>query len=178
MTSDPAAPLEARDLACRRGERKLFGGLNLALRPGRLVWLRADNGRGKTSLLRLLAGDLGGPGGALDWQRPVIVALLAFQVTMERWERWAPWLFVVSIVLLIVVLLPHVGKAVYGARRWIGFGPVNFQPSELAKIAVAALVVCRAGARRRRRRPAVRVARRASAGRSIRKQYRPTSSAR
>ncbi|MEY2655061.1 MAG: hypothetical protein RLZZ524_2089 [Pseudomonadota bacterium] len=56
MTSEPAAPLEARDLACRRGERKLFGGLNLALRPGRLVWLRADNGRGKTSLLRLLAG--------------------------------------------------------------------------------------------------------------------------
>jgi heme exporter protein A len=49
-------PLQALDLACRRGERHLFGGLNLTLRAGELVWLRADNGRGKTSLLRLLAG--------------------------------------------------------------------------------------------------------------------------
>ena len=65
-----------------------------------------------------------------------IVALLAFQVTMERWERWAPWLFVVSIALLIVVLLPHVGKAVYGARRWIALGPLSFQPSEMAKLTV------------------------------------------
>ena len=52
-----AAPvLCAVQLACKRGERRLFSGLDLRLAAGDLVWLRADNGRGKTSLLRLLAG--------------------------------------------------------------------------------------------------------------------------
>jgi heme exporter protein A len=46
----------ASDLACRRGERILFRGLNLAVRPGEIVWVRGANGQGKTSLLRLLAG--------------------------------------------------------------------------------------------------------------------------
>ncbi|MEY4750915.1 MAG: hypothetical protein RIQ60_3129 [Pseudomonadota bacterium] len=55
--SHAAAPeLSAVELACRRGERRLFAGLNLQLPAGRLLWLRGDNGRGKTSLLRLLAG--------------------------------------------------------------------------------------------------------------------------
>ncbi|MEY2690447.1 MAG: hypothetical protein RL375_4647 [Pseudomonadota bacterium] len=56
-TSSSAAPeLRAVDLACRRGERRLFSGLQLSLPATRLLWLRGDNGRGKTSLLRLLAG--------------------------------------------------------------------------------------------------------------------------
>ena len=65
-----------------------------------------------------------------------VVALLAFQVSMATWERVAPWLFVVSIVLLIAVLIPHVGTVVNGARRWLSLGIMNFQPSELAKFAV------------------------------------------
>ena len=65
-----------------------------------------------------------------------VAALLAFQVTMDTWERIAPWLFVFSIVLLIVVLVPHVGTMVNGARRWLSLGLMNFQPSELAKFAV------------------------------------------
>jgi heme exporter protein A len=44
------------DLACRRGNRVLFKGVNLQLRAGQAVWLRGRNGRGKTSLLRLAAG--------------------------------------------------------------------------------------------------------------------------
>ena len=48
--------LAARGLACRRGGRPLFDKLDLAVRPSELVWLRGRNGRGKTSLLRLLAG--------------------------------------------------------------------------------------------------------------------------
>lgn len=52
-----AAPtLGADALAGQRGERPLFRGLTLALRPSQVVWLRGRNGRGKTSLLRLLAG--------------------------------------------------------------------------------------------------------------------------
>jgi heme exporter protein A len=44
------------DLACERGGRLLFRGLSFALQPGQVVWLRGRNGRGKSSLLRLLAG--------------------------------------------------------------------------------------------------------------------------
>jgi heme exporter protein A len=52
----PTPRLTATDLACRRGTRQLFHGLALAVSPGQLVWVRGHNGRGKTSLLRLLAG--------------------------------------------------------------------------------------------------------------------------
>jgi len=65
-----------------------------------------------------------------------VAGLLAFQIPVATWERWAPWLFVASLLLLVVVLLPFVGKGVNGARRWIALGPLNFQPSELAKFAV------------------------------------------
>ena len=65
-----------------------------------------------------------------------VAALLAFQVPVATWEKVAPWLFVVSLMLLIAVLIPHVGKGVNGARRWIALGVMNFQPSELAKFAV------------------------------------------
>jgi cell division protein FtsW len=65
-----------------------------------------------------------------------VAALLAFQIPIARWEKWAPWLFVVALMLLVAVLIPHVGKGVNGARRWISLGFMNFQPSELAKFAV------------------------------------------
>jgi cell division protein FtsW len=65
-----------------------------------------------------------------------VAALIASQVPIDWWEKAAPWLFIVSLVLLIAVLIPGVGKVVYGARRWISAGPFSFQPSELAKFAV------------------------------------------
>jgi cell division protein FtsW len=64
------------------------------------------------------------------------VALLTFQVPVSTWEKLAPWLFVASLVLLMLVLVPFIGKGVNGARRWISLGFMNFQPSELAKFAV------------------------------------------
>ena len=63
-------------------------------------------------------------------------ALIAFQIPISTWEKAAPWLFIVSLVLLILVLVPFIGKGVNGARRWISLGVMNFQPSELAKFAV------------------------------------------
>jgi len=65
-----------------------------------------------------------------------VAALLAFQIPMQTWERIAPWLFVVSLLLLVAVLIPHVGRVVNGARRWLPLGIMNFQPSELAKLAM------------------------------------------
>jgi cell division protein FtsW len=64
-----------------------------------------------------------------------IMALLVFQVRTETWEKIARPLFVVSLILLALVLIPFIGKGVNGARRWISFGIINFQPSELAKFA-------------------------------------------
>ena len=65
-----------------------------------------------------------------------IAAVVAFQVPMATWEKLAPWLFVLALMLLILVLVPFIGKGVNGARRWITLGFMNFQPSELAKFAV------------------------------------------
>ncbi len=59
----------------------------------------------------------------------------------EFWQRFAPWLFVISIVLLVLVLIPGIGVRVKGAQRWIRVPGMSAQPSELAKIAVP-LMMC------------------------------------
>ncbi|MCR2834897.1 heme ABC exporter ATP-binding protein CcmA [Parerythrobacter lacustris] len=48
--------LTARELACRRGDRLLFRGLELALVPGDAIHIAGPNGIGKSSLMRILAG--------------------------------------------------------------------------------------------------------------------------
>ncbi len=65
-----------------------------------------------------------------------VAALLAFQIPMGRWEQLAPRIFMLALVLLVIVLIPHVGVSVNGSRRWLSLGVMNFQPSELAKFAV------------------------------------------
>ncbi len=71
----------------------------------------------------------------------IVAALLAawivVQIPMTVWERWAPALFALSLLGLVLVLIPHIGKGVNGSRRWISlFGGLNFQPSELVKFTV------------------------------------------
>lgn len=63
----------------------------------------------------------------------LLACLIAFQVPVQTWEKLAPLLFMASLVLLVAVLIPHIGKSVNGARRWISLGITSFQPSELAK---------------------------------------------
>ena len=62
--------------------------------------------------------------------------LFAFAIPVSTWQKAAPWLFAAGLALLVVVLIPGIGKVVLGARRWIGLGPLNLQPSELMKLFV------------------------------------------
>uniref|UniRef100_UPI0018DF36A9 heme ABC exporter ATP-binding protein CcmA n=1 Tax=Roseomonas rosulenta TaxID=2748667 RepID=UPI0018DF36A9 len=62
------AVLEARDLACLRGDRAVFAGLSFALAPGEALLLTGANGAGKSTLLRILAGLLPAAEGAVLWQ--------------------------------------------------------------------------------------------------------------
>ncbi len=66
----------------------------------------------------------------------VVAAWIAYKIPMSLWERAAPWIFIAALALLFLVLIPFIGKGVNGARRWIGLGFMNFQPSEFAKLAV------------------------------------------
>jgi cell division protein FtsW len=65
----------------------------------------------------------------------LLVGAAAFSLPMAAWQRIAPWLFLVGLALLVIVLLPGVGKGVNGARRWIPLGMLNLQPSEVMKVA-------------------------------------------
>lgn len=67
MTDSPAL-LTVRDLACARGERTLFSGMSFQLRQAELLLVQGGNGRGKTSLLRLLTGLSQPLGGEIRWR--------------------------------------------------------------------------------------------------------------
>jgi cell division protein FtsW len=66
-----------------------------------------------------------------------VAALVTLQLPISFWEKYAPAVFVLSLVLLVLVLVPFIGKVVNYSRRWIPLGVMNFQPSELAKLAIA-----------------------------------------
>ncbi len=61
-------------------------------------------------------------------------AALVLLVPVSTWQKNSGKLLVAALVLLVLVLVPGIGREVNGARRWIGFGIANIQPSELAKL--------------------------------------------
>lgn len=59
--------LQARELACVRGDRHLFAGLSFAVAAGEAIRIEGPNGAGKTSLLRILCGFLRPAAGTVSW---------------------------------------------------------------------------------------------------------------
>ena len=64
------------------------------------------------------------------------IAFAAYRMDYQLLRRAAPYLLVGSTLSLLLVLVPHVGLVVNGARRWIGASFFTFQPSEFAKLAL------------------------------------------
>jgi cell division protein FtsW len=66
----------------------------------------------------------------------IFMMLVAMAVDIQTLKKYAKPLMAFSALLLVLVLIPHIGKETSGARRWFKIGPLNFQPSEFAKIAI------------------------------------------
>jgi cell division protein FtsW len=66
----------------------------------------------------------------------VIACVVVLRVDYHRWRRMAMPALVGTTALLVLVLVPGVGITVNGASRWLGYGPLSLQPSELAKLTV------------------------------------------
>nr|WP_084283794.1 putative lipid II flippase FtsW [Polynucleobacter kasalickyi] len=65
----------------------------------------------------------------------VIAGLIVYRLPSKVWDKIAPLLFIVTVLMLIAVLIPGLGKSVNGSKRWLPLGLMNFQPSELMKFA-------------------------------------------
>ena len=63
-----------------------------------------------------------------------IAGVMAFQIPVQGWQKLAPWLFMAGVVLLLLVLIPGIGREVNGSRRWLSLFVINLQPSELMKL--------------------------------------------
>lgn len=70
----------------------------------------------------------------------LIVLAVASRFDYWRYQKWALPVFVGAVVLLGLVLVPHIGISINGSRRWLGAGPLQVQPSELAKIGMIFLM--------------------------------------
>ena len=66
----------------------------------------------------------------------LITTYMIMTVDYHRIQPHARTILMGSILLLALVLIPHIGKESYGARRWFKLGVFHFQPSELAKLAM------------------------------------------
>lgn len=66
----------------------------------------------------------------------VVLGVISFRIPISTWNTYAPKIFLATLLSLVIVLIPLIGKGVNGARRWISLGVINMQPSEIMKFAV------------------------------------------
>ncbi len=62
----------------------------------------------------------------------IFAALMNYHFWQKTWWIW----FGLALGALALCYIPHIGMRINGSRRWVGYGPMTFQPSELAKIAI------------------------------------------
>jgi cell division protein FtsW len=67
-------------------------------------------------------------------------AFVAFNIPVAWWQKMAPYLFLLGLALLVLVLIPGIGRVVGGSRRWLSLFVINLQPSELMKLFAAMYV--------------------------------------
>ena len=64
------------------------------------------------------------------------LALIIVNTPLSIWEKYSTYFLFIGFIFLIAVLIPDVGKEVNGSMRWIGFGSINIQSSEIAKVCI------------------------------------------
>lgn len=101
----------------------LFCGITILMLMGLIILYSADNQSWILLMRQLL------------WAAISFGVMLVFaQIPPRKYHQWAPWIFTICILLLIAVLI--VGRTGKGAQRWLNIGPLQFQPSELVKLAM------------------------------------------
>ncbi len=70
----------------------------------------------------------------------LIAGFMTFQIPIAWWQKAAPYLFLFGLILLVLVLIPGVGRNVNGSQRWLSLMVINLQPSELVKLFAAMYV--------------------------------------
>jgi cell division protein FtsW len=64
----------------------------------------------------------------------LIAAIVVMRIDSSEWEKYSVSLLFLCLFMLVLVLIPGIGRIVNGSRRWLAFGPIGIQVSELAKM--------------------------------------------
>jgi cell division protein FtsW len=70
----------------------------------------------------------------------IVLTFLAMVIDYRLFRKYAHWLIWIAVTMLVLVLIPGVGKEVSGAQRWFRFKFISFQPSEFANLALIAYI--------------------------------------
>lgn len=66
----------------------------------------------------------------------LFVGMLVMRVDTSIWEKWSAPLLLICLVMLVLVLIPGIGRVVNGSRRWLTLGPISIQVSEIVKLSM------------------------------------------